>query len=306
MEKVHQIEIRKNMQVKELVEQMLSTGAFNAGRMGQAYQIAKNMIKDTGTTKFLAISGALISAGLQKVFVQMVNSSMVDIIVTTGAILTHDLLEDLGEHHVKLQQSNSDSELREKGINRIYDVAAADSSFAKMEGFVLDVLEQDFRNHCQKPVPTHVFLNGLGKRMSEKSLLGAAIRKEIPVFCPAIMDSMLGVHVLSFSETTGFTLDPIAELKKIISLSFSAKKTGAIVLGGGVPKNYTFQACLVSGKMLDYAIQFTMDRPEHGGLSGASLEEAVSWGKISSKGNTVTVIADVTIALPLLVASLLE
>ena len=142
--------------------------------------------------------------------------------------------------------------------------------------------------------------------MSEKSLLGAAIKKKIPVFCPAIMDSMLGVHVLSFSETTGFTLDPVAELKEIISLSFDAEKTGAIVLGGGVPKNYTFQACLVSGKMLDYAIQFTMDRPEHGGLSGASLDEAVSWGKISSGGNMVTVIVDVTIALPLLVASLLK
>jgi deoxyhypusine synthase len=302
---VTQIDIKRGTSVKNLTDQMFQTGAFNGGRIGYACQIYQEMLQDSEITKFLAVSGALISAGQQKILVKMVEASMIDIIVSTGAILTHDLLEYLGEHHVKLKHDLTDKELRKQGINRIYDVAAADSGFERMENFLLDLMEREFAGQSGKSVPTPEFLSILGNNMGSESFLGAATRKNIPVFCPSIMDSMLGVHVLSFAETSDFILDPVTELKQIIKLAFDAKKTGALVLGGGVPKNYTFQACLVSGKMLDYAIQITMDRPEHGGLSGASLDEAVSWGKVSNKGKTVTVIADVTIALPLLVASVL-
>ncbi|MFW9994999.1 MAG: deoxyhypusine synthase family protein [Candidatus Odinarchaeota archaeon] len=304
-DRVTQIDIKHGISVKDLTDQMFQTGAFNGGRMGFACQIYREMIQDNAVTKFLSVSGALISAGLQKTLLQIVENSMVDAIISTGAILTHDLLEDLGEHHLRLEPGVDDQELRKRGINRIFDVAATDSGFERMEKYLLNLMEREFASQPDRPVPTHEFLRVLGSGMSSGSFLGAAVRKGIPVFCPAITDSMLGVHVLSFAETTGFKLDPVGELKKIISLAFDAKKTGALVLGGGVPKNYAFQACLVSGKTLDYAIQITMDRPEHGGLSGASLDEAISWGKISTKGKMVTVVADVTIALPILVASVI-
>lgn len=275
--------------------------AFTGGSFHKACNILKSIFfVEEDINIFLSLSGALVPAGLQKNIVSLLNTGKISGIIVTGATLTHDYIEDLGFKHEKLHGFESDAKLRQAGINRILDVGATDEAFEKMEISIHDWLEKTYSDEkIEYTVSTVDLLFELGKTCSENSILGICQRKGIPIYCPAITDSMLGVHIMTFAEYRKFAINPIIELKKYLSQCFDSKKTAAIVLGGGVPKNYLFQGMLVSGKELSYAIQVTMDRPEHGGLSGATLEEAISWGKIESNAQIVTVVADVSLILPL-------
>lgn len=278
---------------------------FTAGAFGEACNLISLMLKDKEVSIFLSLSGALIPAGQQHFLVNLVKTKKLSGIVVTGATLTHDYLEDLGFHHFPIDNTKNDSELRNEGVNRIFDRGTTDEGFEYMEQDLHAFLEKTYSDPAKKPktIVTPDFLKLLGLKCGPDSLLGASARANVSLYCPALTDSMLGVHLMTFREfNTYLTLDPLAELKMILSQLFSTKKTAAIILGGGVPKNYLLQGMLVSGKELDYAIQITMDHPEHGGLSGAPLQEAISWGKIKPDAHYVTVIADVTLVLPFLTA----
>ena len=277
--------------------------SFTGGQFSKACTILKSIFKDEPDTSiFLSLSGALVPAGLRKSIVDLLNTGKISGIITTGAMLTHDYIEELGFKHSPIHGHINDKALREQGINRILDVGASNDAFEAMEIDLHEWLEKKYSsNKAETNISTPEFLKDLGEKFSDQSIIGICYEKEIPIYCPAITDSMLGVHCMTFAEYSKFKLDPILELKQFISQCFDSKKTSAIVLGGGVPKNFLFQGMLVSGKELSYAIQVTMDRPEHGGLSGATLEEAISWGKIEFSAKTVTVIADITLVLPLFV-----
>ncbi|MHA1990528.1 MAG: deoxyhypusine synthase family protein [Candidatus Hodarchaeales archaeon] len=280
-----------------------SLSGFTAGALGKACQFIDNMINDSETSIFLSLSGALIPAGQQKFLVDIVSSGRIEAIIATGATITHDFLEELGYKHTTVSAELTDEELRNKGINRIYDMAALDEGFEIMENKIHEFLEKKYSNtqsEIQK-VSTPQLLADLGEERNNNSLLGICAEKNVPIYCPAITDSMLGVHIMTFREFhPHFYLDTILELKNFSSLCFDQKKTSALILGGGVPKNYLLQGMLLSGRQLDKAIQITMDRPEHGGLSGASLSEAISWGKINPRADFVTLISDVTLVLPII------
>ena len=275
--------------------------SFNGGSFNKACNILKSIFTlEEDIQIFLSLSGALVPAGLQKTIVSLLDSGKITGVITTGATLTHDYIENLGFKHKKLNNFQNDAKLRQEGINRILDVGATNEAFEKMEISIHEWMEKAYSDKNREySISTVEFLHELGKSCSEESILGKCQRKSIPLYCPAITDSMLGVHTMTFAEYRKFSLNPILELKQYISQCFDSKKTAAIVLGGGVPKNYLFQGMLISGKELSYAIQVTMDRPEHGGLSGASLDEAISWGKIESEAKIVTVVADVALVLPL-------
>ena len=276
---------------------------FTAGAFGKACDFIRLMLKDSDISIFLSLAGALIPAGQQHFLVDLVKTQRISGIVTTGATLTHDYLEDLGFHHFPVDTTKDDSQLRSAGINRILDRGANDEGFEVMEQNLHTFLEKTYSDPSKKSrlITTPDFLRTLGLQCSPDSLLGICARTNVPLYCPALTDSMLGVHLMTFREFNSYiALDPLAELKQFLSQLFSTTKTAAIILGGGVPKNYLLQGMLVSGKELDYAIQVTMDHPEHGGLSGASLQEAISWGKIKPNAKYITVVADVTLILPLL------
>ena len=275
--------------------------AFTGGTFHKALNILRSIfILDQDVNIYLSLSGALVPAGLTKHIVALLNTGKIAGVITTGATLTHDYIENLGFKHKKLHHYESDAKLRESGINRILDVGATNEAFEKMELSIHSWLEKTYPDkQTSYQISTVDLLFELGKSCSEKSILGICNRKNIPIYCPALTDSMLGVHIMTFAEYRKFSINPIQELKHYISKCFDSKKTAAIVLGGGVPKNYLFQGMLISGKELSYAIQVTMDRPEHGGLSGASLDEAISWGKIEFDAQIVTVVADVSLVLPL-------
>lgn len=310
---VEGVRIGRGMSVDELVRE-LGGCAFGAGRLARAVDIYEEMLREE-TTKFLGIAGALVPAGMRNVIAQMVRERYVDVVVTTGANLVHDIIEALGDHHYKIEESAAsdtvdDAWLRGQGVDRIYDVVVHDEAFAKLEDFVRGVFD---KLDCSgdKRYSIRELTKAIGENLSDRnSILRSAVDSEVPIFCPAIADSMIGLHAWIYKQTEVLHVDAFADMKELIDIFCEAKRTGAIILGGGVPKNFIFQTALVAPTReegregFDYAIQITTDTPENGGLSGATLDEAKSWGKIGVKAEAVTLYSDVTIALPIIIAAL--
>jgi len=297
---IRHIKIKKGMKVSELVASMRDIG-FGANALGEASEILEEAVKDKDCKVFFGMAGALIPGGMKEIVIDMLEKGFVDVFVTTGANLTHDLIEALGFKHHKGSANIDDKLLNKKGIDRIYNV------FMKNE--VYEALEKFFTRHFEalnKTKSPREFLWKLGELVPGRSILKTCYEKKIPIFCPALTDSGVGLMVWGqLIRKKKISLDFFADLAEIIELSWSAKKTAVLYVGGGVPKNYIQQA-LQFTKPASFGVQITTDRAEPGGSSGAPLREGISWGKMSSKAKFVDVFCDATIALPLLHAYLLD
>jgi deoxyhypusine synthase len=298
--------------VSELLEGMALTG-FQGRKLGESVGIWKKMLADPRCTIFLGLSGAMIPAGMQRCLAEMVRHHYVDVIVSTGANIFHDICEQagichyLGHHHV------DDAQLYEKGIDRIYDIFAFESEFRTVDREIAEFGEtiSPFRGSSRE------FMHLFGEYVLEKypgrdSLVAVCTQEKISIFIPALCDSSIGIGLL-IARRRGFDVDvdQIADADEITCMVEDAKRTGVIFIGGGVPKNFIQQTQVIGSihdKDLgghDYAIQYTTDSPHWGGLSGCTFEEAISWGKESPATMQVQVHVDATIALPLVISALI-
>jgi len=299
---VTQVTVVAGQRVTDLVNQLAGTG-FNAKRLGKACQIYEHMVNDSQCVKIMTLAGAMVPVGMRAILADFIRSGYVDILVSTGANLTHDVIEAVGFHHYQGSEEVNDVELHEQKTNRIFDVFMPDAAYETMEDFI-KVLDFD------KTMSVVDFLDYLGGEMVARlppegikdSILVACHDKHIPLFCPAFTDSGLGIQLML--NHRGLKLDMFDDLSRMINRAWDLVDVGVFIIGGGVPKNYTFQSLQFSPNSARYAIQVTTDRPEPGGLSGASLSEAVSWGKVSAEAETVTVVCDATIVLPIVLAYL--
>jgi deoxyhypusine synthase len=304
---VEPINIKEKMSLNELIEQYDRSGAFGAGRLSETVNIFEKMVLDIKALKFLGLAGALIPAGLRNVIGEMIKQNFINAIVTTGANLTHDLIEASGGRHEHLPGIINDSKLHKMGINRIYDIYVRDSQFGLLENNILRILDEIDEEKRKSGLAVYELIWEIGKRINDpNSIIKIASEKNVPIFCPALTDSILGLQIWLFSQQKKININILKDLQKIIDLAYECKSAGIISLGGGVPKNHILQTMLITGKGFDYAIQITMDRPETGGLSGASLAEAQSWGKLKEAAQWVDLIADVTIVLPIIIGSVKE
>ncbi len=302
--RVEHIGLRPEMQVDELVEEMSKSGAFSAGRVAKAVEIYHEMLK-TSSTIFMGVGGAMVPGGLRRVFVQTINEGLVDVLVTTGANVAHDLIEAFGGYHARGESLADDVKLREQGLSRIFDVYVPQSVFELFEDRIQPMFAEVTKEGAR--MSSAELLRRIGSRLDdENSFLKAAVTKNVPVFCPAIADSILGLQAWLYSQEHELCIDCLRDVREMVELASNATKPGAIFLGGGVAKNFIFQSMLLAPKSFEYAIQITMDRPEHGGMSGAVLEEAKSWGKLAPNAKAVSVIGDATIIFPMVVASVLK
>jgi deoxyhypusine synthase len=260
------------------------------------------MLRDEEATRFFGLAGAMVPAGMGGIISDLIERGYIDVLVSTGANCVHDIIEALGCHHYHGIPNKSDVELRKLAINRIYDVYLPDAAFTRFEEFVQKTLEDLPRDSS---CTIAGLLRSLGERLPS-GILASAAKKKIPVFSPAFQDSMLGLQYWLFTQTHQLTLDATGDMKDLLDRCFNARRAGALLVGGGVPKNFILQSMLLTPRGFDYAIQLTGDRPDLGGLSGATLDEARSWGKLSEEAASVTVYGDATITLPLLVAAVLE
>ncbi|MDO8623052.1 MAG: deoxyhypusine synthase [archaeon] len=299
MDEIKHLKIRKGMKVSELVGEMEHVG-FGAGKIFQAREIVNLMFNDKDCKVFLGVAGAMVPAGMKQIILDLLDET--DVFVTTGANLTHDLIEALGEKHYQGSESADDSELNKKGIDRIYNVFMKNEVYEKLEDF----FETNF-DELSKCKNISEFLLKIGELCpgkKENCILKKCYESKIPIFCPAIADSGIGLMMWGrIAKEKSTNIDVFSDMKEIIDTAWTAKKTGIIYIGGGTPKNFIQQALQFS-KGADYGIQITTDRMEPGGSSGAPLKEGISWGKMKKNANFVDVFCDATIALPLIFASL--
>ncbi|ATZ60680.2 MAG: deoxyhypusine synthase [Methanosarcinales archaeon Met12] len=299
---IKQIRLDSGMTVAQLIEEMRGA-AFGAGRLAEAVDIYEAMLCDDGT-KFLGFAGAMVPAGMRQIVVDLIKERQIDVLVTTGANIVHDLIEAFGGRHYKGVEQVDDLELRRRHINRIFDVFLPERHFTVFEDRLLDI----FADIDRDGMSIRELLTEIGLRVDDpNSITGVAAEKNVPIFCPAIADSAIGLQAWLYTQTKRLDVDTFKDMREFMDICYSAKKTGAMFVGGGVPKNFILQSMIVTPRGgFDYAIQLTMDRAEMGGLSGATLDEAKSWGKIGEYARAVTVYADATIALPIIIAAVKE
>ena len=292
MDEVKPIKIRQDMKVFELVEGMRDMG-FGAGKIAKAEKIMKKMFEDDECKVFFGVAGAMDPAGMKEVIGDILND--VDVFVTTGANLTHDLIESLEEKHYYGEESIDDAKLNEMGIDRIYNVFMKNKVYEKLEDFFEEHFDEFSK--CQN---IKEFVWKIGELVSGEGILKKCYEKKIPIFCPGIADSGIGLMMWGrIAKGKKTTIDVFSDMNDIIDISWTAKKTGVIYIGGGLPKNF-IQQSLQFSKGADYGIQITTDRMEPGGSSGAPLKEGISWGKMNKDADFVDVFCDATIALPLI------
>ncbi|MBD3226605.1 MAG: deoxyhypusine synthase [Candidatus Lokiarchaeota archaeon] len=302
MKEVRHVDVKEEMKIDELVKEMREGAGFGARHLAESVDIYEEMIRDEENTIFLTLAGALIPGGMKKVISKLILKNYVDVLISTGAILTHDLIEAFGYKHFHGSAVIDDDELQKRGLNRIYNILLPNEAYIGLEKRLNDI----FGTLEIKNMSNRAFLYELGKTIENKdSILKIAADNSVPIYCPAISDSVLGYHIWSYSQLHELPIDIFKEHKEIVDIAFDSPKKGAVICGGGVPKHFVALAMQVTGKGLDYAIQITMDRPEPGGVSGASLKEAISWNKVDSNAKKVDVICDITIALPIILGSLM-
>lgn len=286
--------------VSDILQQYERMG-FGAKRLGQATKITEDMIRDNECNVYLAVAGAMVPAGLRGVIAECVRSGWVDALVTTGANLTHDLIEATGTRHRAGDAAADDAQLLKRGESRIYDVLMPRDAYVGVEKKLWDVFSKmGGRTHTVQEL-----LGVIGKNIDDKnSILRACHENSVPIFCPALGDSVIGVQIWFWKQEHKLDIDAFSDRKPMLDMMYDSKRNGAFIIGGGTPKNFLFQSMEFTSKGFDYAVQITTDRPEPGGLSGAELREAISWLKIKPGAKYVDVICDATIAFPLMVSAL--
>ena len=305
MKVVRHIRLRKGMSVSQLVDEMNATGVLGAGKIGQASELMAEMFGNPDYTVFLTLAGALVPAGLRRIIGDLLEAEYVNVLVSTGANMVHDMVEALGYRHKVGSFRAEDERLRAQNIGRIGDIYIEQKAFQSLEKWLFQIVEAIPEAKRRRISSAELFYE-IGKQIEDKeSILAIAARKNIPVICPAFVDSIAGFQLWVFGQDKTLRIDPLLDVNALMDKVYEAKKVGVIILGGGTPKHFTLFANTFR-EGVDAAIQITMDRPEPGGLSGASLEEAISWGKVKPKGKAVTVICDSNIAFPLIVATTVE
>ena len=314
-ETVKAVDLTKSKTIADLVESFKDM-SIQARRIGRCAEVLDSMLTDPDRpTVLLGMAGPLIAAGLRKTIREMIASGMVDAIVSTGAIIYQDVYQARGFKHYKGSPEADDVKLRDLYIDRIYDTYVDEEKFWETDcwiGQFADTLPPG--NYSSR-----AFLEKLGRTLKdENSILATAVKKGIPVFCPALNDSSIGIgltehyHRCVKEGRKGLSIDSIRDNYELTQIVVKSKKTAAIYIAGGVPKNYINDSVVMSyifGKDTGghtYALQITTDVPHWGGLSGSTLDEATSWGKVNKKASKAMAFVEPSVSLPLLVGYALQ
>jgi deoxyhypusine synthase len=326
--KIMAIEVKKKS-VSELLAEMSRT-AYQGRQLGEAVEVWEAMLKEKELTIVVGFSGSMSTAGQWKIINWLIENRYIDVLVSTGANVSEDIVDAMGLGYWQGAHQVNDQELLEADVNRYYDVYGKETDYREMELLITDFLMTVKKD---SPYTSAELLHLMGKHLNKKkvkSILAAAAANHVPVFCPAIADSAFGeTFLMAKNQGHPIMLDAVREFDQFVGIGEKTKEIGVIYIGGGVPKDFTqLLAISVSPKTMDkgvpgrkghlrkgikeyyyphrYAIQITTDSPQWGGLSGCTLEEAISWGKIDEKGKRAVCYCDATIALPLITHALNE
>ncbi len=302
-EPVRDINIHSGMTVQELLGELGGMGGFSSTKLVQGIDIFEHMVRDSKCTRFLSFTANLIATGLRGLLADFILRGLVDIVITTGGAVDHDVARGFGGKYFKGSFDADDRFLHSKRIHRLGNVFIPERNYGvTIEKATFKILNEIAgRSDVWAP---HDVLAEVGARVEDSdSILAAAAQKHVPVIVPGITDSAFGTNLFLYAETHRFRINPLLDMKLISEKVFEAHHTGAIILGGGITKHHTLWWNQFTGG-LTYAVSITTAAEYDGSLSGARLHEAITWGKIKPNAKNVTIDGDATILFPLMVAEL--
>ncbi|VVB67022.1 putative deoxyhypusine synthase [Candidatus Norongarragalina meridionalis] len=298
---VKDITIKKGMKVNELAEQFSTTG-FQASEFSRAVEVMDAMRSDKQCLRIFAFTANMVASGLRGVFAQYIREGNVDAVITTGGSIDHDLIRAYAPYEMGSFAAD-DIALHKKGINRIGNILVPNARYELLEKKVQPVFKK--MHEKQHIITPSSLVTELTAGIKDKnSIMKACLERHVPIYSPNILDSALGLQLYFFKQDhAGFVLDELKDMRTLGNSIITAKRTGAVILGGGTAKHFTIASNILRGG-LDYAAYFTTAQEYDGSLSGARVQEAKSWGKVGEKARSACVYGDATITFPLAVASL--
>ena len=294
-------EIKKN-DLKEIISQMSYSGGFESTNLTKAINITRKMIGDSQCTRFLSFVGAIISTGARGIIKDMIKRKMFDCIITTCGALDHDVAKTFGKYYAG-EFNIDDSYLKKRNIHRLGNVFIPTKNYGPLiENKVQHFLLEYYDKH--KEVSGHEIVDYIGSKLDDNSILYWAHKNKIPVIVPGLVDGAVGSQIwLFYQQHKDFVLNLLKDQSRISDLIFDAKKTGALMLGGGISKHHTLWWNQFRDG-LDYAVYVTTANEWDGSLSGAEVREAISWNKVNVNAKQVTIHGEITTLLPFIYASL--
>jgi deoxyhypusine synthase len=327
---VQDLELNGDLSVSDLVENLAGT-SYNARKLFEVARIWLDAVKN-GCRIYFTLAGALTPAGFRRVVAQAIENKFIHVLATTGANMVHDAIKGSFGAHMIGTENADDAKLFKDRLFRIYDIFLSNDRWAEFgewldstfyPSFVTEKAKDNSKNTKttsktlqEVKITPSQFFNKLGKHLYEindRGVLATAYKNSVPVFCPAFVDCDYGIRlhyanmeVLEPKYKARLLVDMVGEYDNLFKDMEQHNNRAIMIVGGGTPKNFVLQTSMALPTVeqcgFNYAAQITTDAPQWGGLSGATLREAISWGKIKEAANTSIVYCDATIALPLVVA----
>jgi len=291
------------MTVEKMVDSFGSLG-YQAIELSEASKVVLKM-KRAGAKIFLTFTSNMVTSGLRGFFAQLCKLKIANILVTTSGAIEEDIIKSFGDTFEVIGFNADDTALHERGENRVGNLLIHTSSYMKFEDKMTEILTNVYQK--KKRISASELLHEVGLMINDKnSILAQAAKNNIPIYCPGIADSSFGFQLYMFQQKNpDFIVDTIKDMERVTTdLSFDEKK-GLISLGGSISKHYAIFSAMLSGGF-DYAVYMTTSHASSGSLSGATTQEAKSWGKIKDDGEAATVNGDVCITFPLMMDSVLN
>lgn len=301
---VRDVQLIDGMTVDSLIRELKQSGGFTGRKLADAVDIIEKMMR-RDCTVFLSFPACIMATGTRGVIVELVKRKLVDVIITTCGTLDHDLARTWKKYYHG-DFLMDDADLRHKGINRLGNVLVPDESYGLvLEKKLIPMFEEILRG--KDSISTWELIDQVGSRIEDEgSLLHWCHKNRVPIYVPGITDGSFGSQLWMYWQThRALKIDLFRDEQELSDITFEAKETGAIIVGGGISKHHTIWWNQFRGG-LDHAVYLTTATEYDGSLSGAQVREAVSWGKVKEGADQITVEGDATITLPMVVASLID
>ena len=306
---VRDIHVKKEMNTDELIKELYYAGGFTAKNVSLGVDILEKMYKDKNCFKFLSFPACICATGCRGVIKDLIERKIFDAVITTTGTLDHDIARIWKDYYHGTFVAD-DKALHKKEIFRLGNIFIPLECYGTiLEKKISPMIKDIFKN--RPSCSTKDFIWEIGKRLEKEKKRDESIvywtwKNKIPIYVPGITDGAIGLHLWSYyQEHKDLTIDLFKDEQELSDIVFEAKKTGALIIGGGISKHHTLWWNQFKGG-LDYAIYITTAVEYDGSLSGAQTREAVSWGKIKESADSVTINGDATVFLPLMFSSLIE
>ncbi|MCX6695559.1 MAG: deoxyhypusine synthase [Candidatus Altiarchaeota archaeon] len=303
---VRDFRLGAGLSAADLVSQMGDSGGFTAKKLSVGVDILADMVKDEDSVNFLSFPACIVSTGTRGVIAELLKRNLFQVVVTTCGTLDHDLAR-VWRNYYHGDFMLDDNVLHKKGVNRLGNILIPNECYGIILEERMQPVLQELYDKGVREVSGFELVWEFGRRLKDKnSILYWASKNQIPVIVPGILDGAFGSQLYFFSQQhRDFKLNPFKDEDKLADIVFKAKKSGALMIGGGISKHHTLWWNQFKDG-LDKVVYLTSAPEWDGSLSGARIREAVSWGKVKEKAKYVTIEGDATINLPLMAAALID